>query len=223
MKLHELTSQKAYTQKSFDVFQKMYIKKYPGALRMRELLPSLKNISILDVGCGSGIDIEFFLSQKPKKVAGIDISKELTTIARKRNPDIEIKTGSFRKLPWDTETLDIVYSKYTLQIDTHISKSLTEVYRVLKKDGLFFLQVTHPVRTLGLLASHNYFNTKEIIMYPKEGGGSFIEPHHTVSEWINAIIATGFTLQHSEEILNRKAKEYVGTITPSAIIFVLKK
>ncbi len=49
------------------------------------------------------------------------------------------------------------------------------------------------------------------------------EPHHTISEWINAINEAGFQIEKCEEILNKPNEEYGKEITPSAIIFVLKK
>jgi ubiquinone/menaquinone biosynthesis C-methylase UbiE len=207
----------------FAKFQNVYTAKYPNTLRMRAYLPSLKGKSALDVGCGSGIDLVYFATQKPKKLAGCDISSELVEIAKKNAPEAEIQNDSFSYVSQKKEVFDIVWSKYALNCTTDINTPLKEIYRVLKKNGVALIQVTHPLRTLALLPSQDYFDDKEIIEYPISKEKTLLEPHHTISSWINAISEAGFQIIKCEEILNRPKEEYIGTITPSAIIFVLKK
>lgn len=208
--------------KDFHKFQQSYITQYPGALKMRQYLPSLKGKSILDVGCGSGIDIEFFKEQGAATIAGVDISKELTDIAKESNPKADIRNEDFSYLSWKENTFDIVWSKYAISCATDITTPLKEIARVCKDSGTVLLQVTHPIRTLPLISSHDYFDEIEI-EYPTTDGKILREPHHTLASWINAIIEAGFQIELCEEVINRPKNEYVGTITPSVIIFILKK
>lgn len=206
----------------FAQFQSAYTTKYPNALRMRVYLPPLKGKNVLDVGCGSGIDLEYFASQKPKKLAGCDISPELVVIAKQQVPSAEIRNDSFSYISQKNEVFDIVWSKYALNCALDIVVPLKEIHRVLKNDGTAYVQVTHPLRTLGMLDSKNYFDDKKEVEY-RVDGNTFVEPYHTISSWINAITEAGFHIVKCEEILNRPKEEYEGTITPSAIIFILKK
>lgn len=211
--------------KDFHAFQTEYTEKYSAANTMRKVLletEEIKGKKILDVGCGSGIDLAF-LSEQGARVSGIDISPELVTLAQTQLPDSEILEGTLNSLPWEKEKFDIIWSKYAVQHEKDITLGMSEMYRVLKKDGKIFLQVTHPMRTVGLLESNNYFNSGELINYPIIDGGNIVEYHHTFAEWINVIIRSGFKITFCQEILNRPANEYQGVITPSAIIFVLEK
>lgn len=208
---------------SFHEFQKAYTNKYPNALRMRAYLPTLKGKALLDVGCGSGIDLVYFAKQSPKKLAGCDISPELVKIAKTQAPSAEIRNDSFSYLSQKDNVFDIVWSKYAINCAENIVIPLKEIHRVLKEDGTLFLQVTHPFRTLGMLKSQDYFDEKALVEYRIEKEKVLIEPHHTMSSWINAFVEAGFQIIKCEEILNRPKEEYEGTITPSAIIFVLKK
>lgn len=215
--------EKVTYKKDFHTYQESYIQQYPNALRMRNLLPSLTNKSVLDVGCGSGIDMAYFLSQGAKTVAGADIAPELLTIAKDIIPNADIRDTSFNYLSWKEKTFDLVWSKYALNHADDIIIPLKEIERVLKDGGTAYIQVTHPFRTLGLLPSKDYFDDGVKISYPVVNGKEIVEPHHTIASWINAIHEAGFLIMHCEEILNRPKEEYEGTITPSAIIFVFKK
>lgn len=210
--------------KDFHQYQTDYLSKYPGALRLREELPNLSGMSVLDVGCGSGIDIKYFQENGASLVAGCDISKELLEIAIRDNPKADIRNNGFNYLTWRDNTFDIVWSKYALNCAHDISTPLKELFRVCKKGGSLFLQVTHPIRTLGMLPSNNYFNSGEVVEYNTNSNSViFVEPHHTFSDWINGITEAGFQIIKCDEALNRPAHEYTGEITPSSLIFVLKK
>lgn len=210
--------------KDFADFQKNYVSQYPTALAMRSLLPSnLLDKKVLDIGFGSGIDLDFLKSRNPSFLAGIDASKELTIIAQEKIMDGDIQNGDFHYLPWDKNEFDIIWSKYALQHSQNLESLFQEIYRVLKKGGFAYIQVTHPMRTTEMLSSKNYFDSNFLINYPTIDGGLITEPHHTLQDWFSAILQAGFSVEKVEETLNRPAHEYKGLVTPSSIIFVLKK
>lgn len=208
--------------KEFHKLQKEYITSYPNALRMRSYLPSIKNRDILDVGCGSGLDLTFFKQMGADKVCGNDISKELLMVAKDAHPDLDIRNDSFNYLTWKDNVFDVVWSKYAINCSNDITLPIKEMYRVCKDGGITLLQVTHPLKTLSLLKSKDYFD-HSVVKYPLTDGVVLEEPHHTMADWINAIIESGFTIIKCEEILNKNKSEYKDMIVPSAIIFILKK
>ena len=75
-------------------FAHMYLEK-PA---MYKKLPNLKNKTVLCIGCGSGEECEHLLSLKPKRIIGIDLSKELIAIARESYPDIEFRVMDMTKM-----------------------------------------------------------------------------------------------------------------------------
>jgi len=215
--------------KSFHNFQKKYISENKNSLKMRDLILKEKNInpsesSILDVGCGSGLDLEFFKDIGFNKIAGIDITGSLVDIARENNSSAEIVHGSFQELEWQDNTFDVVWSKYALQVEKDVEKSISEISRVIKSGGYAFIQVTHPFRTLALNKSNNYFSEEKIV-YPSQDDSSqdFVEHHIALTTWFKSCIKNDFKIIDFEEILNKSIEKYSGTITPSAVILVLKK
>lgn len=210
--------------KDFLGFQKKYIETYPEALRLRHYLPKdLSDKKVLDVGCGPGLDMEYMVTLGAKDIKGVDASEELATEAREYHNDLDIITCDFSHIPYEDNRFDIVWSKYAINCANSVKEPLSEMYRVCREGGTVLLQVTHPLRTLGLLKSKDYFNSGEIIEYPTLDDKKLIEPHHTISEWINTIIEVGFFIETTEEIINKPKEKYIGVITPSAIIFILKK
>ena len=75
----------------------------------------ISNISILEVGCGTGANL-WFLQREGLKVAGIDSSQEGIRLAKKRlrNENFNLKlskpslkVGNFQNLPWDDKSFEL--------------------------------------------------------------------------------------------------------------------
>jgi len=101
-----------------------------------------KNDLILDMGCGLGNDVKFFINNGFRCI-GIDNSKGMLRRAKKIAPDGNFKEMDMRALKFDDRYFDAVWSKASLM---HLPKSmiksaLSEVKRVLKKKGIFFLSL----------------------------------------------------------------------------------
>lgn len=103
-----------------------------------------KDCSVLDLGCGGGRNIEYFLT-KADKVYGLDHSE--TSIKRAseiNNKEIEsgkcqILVGDVKSLPFKDESIDIVTAFETIYFWDGIEKCFKEIYRVLKKGGQFLI------------------------------------------------------------------------------------
>lgn len=109
-------------------------------------LPDLTGKTVLCLGCGSGEEVEIILAKNPKKIVGIDISEKLIEIAKSTYPDIEFYTMDMEQLHFDSEVFDYVYSSLTLHYVEDWSKTLHEVYRVMKPGGLFLFSTHHPLK-----------------------------------------------------------------------------
>jgi len=102
---------------------------------------------VLDVGCGTGaLSILAKLSVgEAGEVEGIDIAPKMITKAQKKaresNLKISFRAASIDELPYPDGYFDVVVSSmmfHHLPVDTK-KKGLKEIYRVLKKEGRFFL------------------------------------------------------------------------------------
>lgn len=64
---------------------------------------------LLDMACGSGLALEL-AGIRGAVCAGIDASPRLAAVARRRNPESDIRVGDMAALPWDDECFDVVTS-----------------------------------------------------------------------------------------------------------------
>jgi len=93
--------------------------------------------TVLDLGCGRGDNAVIF-SKKAKRVIAVDIEpwKEWTQTRRK---NLSFKRADATKLPFESGTFDVVFTKDTLHHVKNVSKALSEIKRVTKKNGLVYI------------------------------------------------------------------------------------
>ncbi|MDY3903007.1 class I SAM-dependent methyltransferase [Peptoniphilus sp.] len=110
----------------------------------RSFLQIDKEDIILDLGCGGGRNIEYFLT-RAYKVYGIDYSKASVEMASFLNKDA-IKTGrckiiegNVQKIPFKEKSIDIVTAFETIYFWNNIEDCFKEIYRVLKDEGQFLI------------------------------------------------------------------------------------
>ena len=102
---------------------------------------------VLDVGCGTGaLSILAKLAVgETGQVEGMDIAPKMVTKAREKaarsNVEIGFRTASIDELPYPDGSFDVVISSMMFHhLPVKIKeKGLKEIYRVLKREGRFFL------------------------------------------------------------------------------------
>jgi len=101
-----------------------------------------KKGKVLEVGCGAGQFTGYIMS-KGFEVEGIDLSRKMLFLARKKVPGGKFKYMDMRKLDYKDEEFDGILSAYAL---IHIPaeevvSTLKESKRVLKKGGMILIIV----------------------------------------------------------------------------------
>ena len=99
-------------------------------------LPSGYKRSYLEIGCGTG-DFTRLFSQSGASITAVDISEDLTAIARKNlsaNPDVDVITSSFEDLPKDVKFDAVIGSSVLHHLD--IQPALTQIFQLLKPNGV---------------------------------------------------------------------------------------
>ena len=103
-----------------------------------------KNARVLDVGCGNGRD-SGALDEKGFVVVGLDASKKLLEIARKKYPKVEFVEGNFLELPFQDESFDAIWAHASLlHVENHDQavQAISECSRILKSGGVLHLLVS---------------------------------------------------------------------------------
>jgi len=121
---------------------------------------------ILDIATGTADFAIEALTLQPHVIKGIDISDEMLQIGRKKikkinaGKKIELLAGDSEKINFDDNSFDAITIGFGVRNFENLSKGLTEIFRVLKKNGtLVILEFStpekFPVRQLYLFYFHN--------------------------------------------------------------------
>lgn len=100
---------------------------------IRDLAVSLRCTSVLEIGCGTGIDLRLF--PDTLKVHGVDLNDLALSIAKKSNPTHNFKKESITKLPFEDSSIDFIFTHKFLNClnEDDLNKGVSEMYRVAKK------------------------------------------------------------------------------------------
>lgn len=107
-------------------------------------LPSAADGAVLDLGCGTGLELEEYLALNPSvRVTGIDLSNGMLAALKNRFPDkgLELICGSYFDVPFGYDRFDAAVSVESLHHFTFERKlSLyKKLFASLKADGYFIL------------------------------------------------------------------------------------
>lgn len=108
------------------------------------LLPKTEGAAVLDLGCGTGLELEYFYRLNPAaQVTGIDLSAGMLAALREKFADKELNLiqGSYFDAPLGTEAFDAAVSVESLHHFTREAKTrlYRKLWKSLKPSGYFIL------------------------------------------------------------------------------------
>ncbi|MFT4847664.1 MAG: demethylmenaquinone methyltransferase/2-methoxy-6-polyprenyl-1,4-benzoquinol methylase [Sediminicola sp.] len=105
--------------------------------------------SILDIATGTGdLAIKFATATQANKIIGLDISEGMLNMAKKKisgsgiSEKLVFVQGDSEALDFEDNLFDVVTVSFGIRNFEHLEKGLSEIFRVLKKDGLFVILET---------------------------------------------------------------------------------
>ena len=192
-----------------------------------DLLPNVKGMQGLDVGCGEGHNTRL-LAQQGARVRAIDIAEKFLAFAEEAEQEeplgIDYLVASAVELPFADETFDFATAFMSLMDIPELDLALAEVCRVLKPGGFLQFSISHPCfdtpyrrksrdpnGEISAIEVGEYFQSRsgEITEWifkaappeEKQRFPKFRIPrfHLTLSQWLNLLIETGFRLEKVAE------------------------
>jgi len=99
------------------------------------------NSDILDLGCGTGLPYDQYLSAKGYKITGIDIAEYHIQIAKNNVKAGTYITGDYTKYKFDNDSFDAIISLYSL---FHIPREeheevIEKIYGYLRANGMLLI------------------------------------------------------------------------------------
>lgn len=191
-----------------------------------EIVSSIGNKKVLDLGCGAGKDAAFYV-QKGLSYSGVDASVEMCALAKQDKNVSDIRNESFsQKMSFDSKEFGLIVSKYAIQTAQEIKPIYDEVYRLLDDRGYFAFLVVHPMRQFieKKKQGKDYFKKELVESIIFDGKITVTEASHTLSEYLNSDFLSKFSLVDIKEGYDFPASEQInGDTYPTFLIIVAQK
>ena len=96
----------------------------------RDLATSLRCTSILEIGCGTGIDLRLF--PDTFQIYGIDLNDNALDIAKEKLSIGNFRKGTITDLPYEDSSIDFVFTHQLLNYldEETLEKGVAEMHRV---------------------------------------------------------------------------------------------
>ena len=106
------------------------------------IIATAEPIEILDIGCGTGLEIPPVLEKAPNaKLTGMDLSAEMLGILREKFPgeNIQVIKGSYLTHDFEAEKYEVILSSMTLHhlLPDQKSKLYRKLFNALKQGGVY--------------------------------------------------------------------------------------
>ena len=175
-----------------------------------ELLPFLEMLepgtSVLDLGCGSGVDL-LYIRRAGFEGSGLEASSELASIARIQNPGAEILEKNFLFLTLKESTLGGVANHALDHLEPEmVQRVIAVLFRGLKTSGALGLVVYEGTES---------YQDRDLDL---SGPSRFIHPYseHAISSMVEQ---TGFKIK---KIGRQPARPEQGHALPSLLVLANK-
>jgi ubiquinone/menaquinone biosynthesis C-methylase UbiE len=179
---------------------------------LRALLPDLRGLTVLDLGCGFGWFCRWARRKGAARVVGIDVSEKMLARSRATTEDTAITyiRADLEHLELSPESFNLVYSSLALHYIEDLNRLMSEVYRSLVPGGSLVFSVEHPMFTAPAdpdwLLNAAGRKTWPVDSYLDEGPRStdwlakgVIKQHRTLATYLNMLLRLGFAISHVEE------------------------
>jgi ubiquinone/menaquinone biosynthesis C-methylase UbiE len=168
--------------------------------------------TVLDLGCGAGIDV-FLAARKVGQhglVIGVDMTDKMLEKARENAERLGVKNIEFRKgeienLPVESGSIDVIFSNCVINLTPDKAAAFSDAFRVLKPGGRMIISDIVTQKEIPKLLKDNRW------FWNVCGGGALLE-----NDYLNKISQAGFVnvriasryIYRSEEMLGWAEGKY---------------
>lgn len=103
----------------------------------------LGGAAVLDVGCGTGGHAQILAERFGCRISGLDPSRQMLEVARRRLPDADFRVGTAEHLPYPGGRFD---AALILLVVHHLDRlaAFPEIHRVVRREGRLLISTPDP-------------------------------------------------------------------------------
>src|SRR3989344_2277167 len=130
------------------------------------VLKDLKPKKILDIATGTGDMVIEAIKLNPETIIGVDISEKMLAIGKEKikkldlENKIELLFGDSEKLSFKNNSFDAITVGFGVRNFEHLEKGLSEMYRVLDKNGIAVMLEFSKPKTFPIKNIYNFYFQK---------------------------------------------------------------
>lgn len=110
-----------------------------------QLLPGIRGLDVVDMGCGTGRWLEYLGSEFPRSLCGIDKSREMLMRAEaKVGRAASLYCADCTSTPLATSSTDLCLASFVLSHVPNLAEFVRELARILRPGGTAFISDVHP-------------------------------------------------------------------------------
>ena len=207
------------------------------------ILDSLKDSKVLDIGCGSGESLNYVYNKGAKEIWGIDLSEEQISKIKDKFPEYKdnfIVSAMEEEANLPHNYFDYIISIFSIGYTSDLYKTLVNAYKYLNESGSLVISWTHPfyyclgVENEKVIVSKSYFDEESKIITKGPDKINLAQKNLMISTIINIASRAGFYVEkmyEEETIMKDDVNGYISDFwkkektvnCPSTIIIKFKK
>jgi ubiquinone/menaquinone biosynthesis C-methylase UbiE len=179
---------------------------------LRAMLPAMKGLRVVDLGCGFGWFARWAREQAAAQVVGLDISEKMLARARAMTSDelITYRRADLDQLELPDASFDLAFSSLTLHYIKDAARLFGTIHRALVSGGHFVFSAEHPIfmapANPGWSIDAQGRKTWPLNRYFEEGprttdwlAKGVVKHHRTLGTTLTVLMRSGFAIRHVEE------------------------
>lgn len=179
---------------------------------LQAMLPDVRGLEVLDLGCGFGWFCRWARDQGASSVLGVDLSERMLARARADTSGARItyELGNLEQMALLSSSFDLVYSSLAFHYVADADRLFAQIRQALKPGGWLVFSTEHPIYTAPSRPRWEIDDggrkTWPVDRYLLEGpritewlSKEVVKYHRTIGTTLNLLLLHGFNIAHVEE------------------------